>query len=83
MPKLKEMVLTELFTGSKRSQSKKMVLSRVKCGKSPAGILVIGGTIAKRVSVSNTTKMVTNTKVCGPSIRNMVKVTTGGMKEAN
>lgn len=66
MPRLKETVLIEQSTGLKRSQSKKMALSRVRCGKSLAGTLVTGETIAKKVSVFNSIKMVTSTKACGP-----------------
>lgn len=83
MLKLKEMVLIELFIGLKRSQNKKTALLRVKCGKSPADILVTGGIIAKKVLVFNSIKMVTNMKECGPSIRNTDKAIIGGMKMAN
>lgn len=77
MPKLKEMVPIEPSIGLKRSQSKKMAQSKVKCGKSPADTLVTGETTAKKASVFSSTKMVTNTKVCGPLTRSMVKVTIG------
>ena len=77
------MVLIELFTGSKRSQSRRTAPSRVKCGRSPVGILVTGETIAKKVSVFNSTKMVISTKVCGLSTRSTARVTTGEMKMVN
>jgi hypothetical protein len=83
MLRLKEMVLIEQSTGSKRSQSKRMAPSKVSLGRSPADILVTGGIIAKKVLVFNFIKMVTNMKACGLLIKNMVKVIIGAMKMAN
>ena len=56
---------------------------KVSLGRSPADILVTGGIIAKKVSVFNFIKMVTNMKACGLLIKNMVKVIIGAMKMAN
>ena len=65
MLKLRKMDLTEAYTGLKRSHDKKMAASKARCGRKLLAILVTGETIAKKVSVFNSTKMVTSTKVCG------------------
>jgi hypothetical protein len=80
MQKLRKMVLIEVFTGLKRSQSKKMAVLKEKCGKKLQDILVIGEITAKRVSVFNSIKMEINMKACGQWIKNMVRVLTGEMK---
>ena len=80
MLKRKRMVHIEVCTGLRRSQDKKMVVSKVKCGKRPQDILVIGEITAKRVSASNSIKMEINTKECGQWIKNMDKVLIGDKK---
>lgn len=52
-------------------------------GKNLADTLVTGETTAKKDSVFNSIRMVTNMKVCGPLIRSMDKVTIGEWKEEN
>ncbi len=79
MQKHKRMDHIEVYTGSKRSQSRKMVQFKEKSGLSLQDILVTGETIAKKDLVFNSTRMETSTKVCGQWIRNMVKVLTGEM----
>jgi len=83
MQKHKRMDHIEVYTGSKRSQSKKMVQFKEKCGLSLQDILVTGETTAKKDSVFNSIRMEISTKVCGQWIRNMVKVPTGEMKIAS
>lgn len=60
-----------------------MAPSRAKSGRHPAGTSVTGEITAKRASVSNSTRMETSMKVCGPWTRNMDKVHTGEMKMPN
>jgi len=83
MQKHKRMDHIEVYTGSKRSQSRKMVQSKEKCGLSLQDILVTGETTAKKDLVFNSIRMETSTKVCGQWIRNMAKVPTGEMKIAS
>ena len=83
MPKLKRMGLTEVCTGLKRSQDKRMVPSRAKSGRPLADISVTGETTARRDSVFSSTRMVTNTRACGPWTRSMDKVLTGEMRTAS
>ena len=80
MLKLRRMVHIEVYTGSRRSQSKKMAVLKVKCGKKLLDILVIGEITARKALVSNSIKTEINMKVCGLWIRNMVRVLTGVMK---
>ena len=80
MLRLKRMVHIEVYTGLRRSQNKKMAALRVKCGKRPLDILVIGEITARRVSVSNSIKTEINMKECGLWTRNMVRAHTGEMK---
>ena len=77
MQKLKRMGHIEVCTGLRRSQDKKMVASKVRFGKKPQDILVIGEITARRVSASNSIKMEINTKECGQWIKNMDKVLIG------
>ena len=77
MLKLRRMGLIEVCTGLRRSQDKKMAPSRVKSGRPQAGTLVTVETTARRDSVSNSIRTVTNTKACGPWTRSTVKVHTG------
>ena len=60
-----------------------MEASRERCGLALLGILVIGEITARKVSVFSFTKITTNTKVCGPWIRNMDKEHTGEMTVAS
>lgn len=68
------------FIGSIRSQNKKMEHSKEKCGKMPLDTSAIGETIARKVSVYNSTKMAINMKACGPWIRSMVRALIGEVK---
>lgn len=54
-----------------------MEVLKEKCGQDLPGTLVTGEITARKVSVFNFIKMVTNTKECGLWIRNMVKVPIG------
>jgi len=80
MLKLKRMGHIEVYTGLKRSQNKKTVALREKCGKRPLDILVIGEITARRVSVSNSIKMEINMKECGQWTRSMARAHTGEMR---
>lgn len=60
-----------------------MVQLKVKYGKRPRDILVIGEIIVKKDSVFNFIQMVTNMKECGQWIENMVKELIGEMKAVN
>jgi len=80
MQKLKRMVHIEVYTGLKRSQNKKMVALKVKCGKRPLDISVIGETTAKKDLASNSIKTEINMKECGQWTKNMVRAHTGEMK---
>ena len=77
------MVHIDQYTGLKRSQDKKMEASKERCGLALPDILVIGETTAKKVLVFSFTKITTNTKACGPWIRNMDKEHTGEMTVAS
>ena len=57
---------TELYFGCKNRKQKKMARSKVTSGSDLPSMLETGAIIAKKVSVFNTTRMVTNMKVCGP-----------------
>jgi len=83
MLKHKRMDLIEVYTGSKRSQDKKMDLLKVKFGPNHQGILVTGEITARKDSVYNSIRTVISMKECGQWTRNMVKVLTGEMKIAN
>jgi hypothetical protein len=83
MRKLRKMGHTDPSTGSRRSQDKKMAPSRVKSGRPPPGISETGETTARRASVSNSTRMATSTKVCGPWTRNMDRALTGETRMPN
>ena len=83
MPKLRRMVLTGQYIGSKRSQSRRMAPSKVRCGKALADISVTGVITARKVLASNFIPKVINMKVCGLWIKSTVKVLTGEMKEEN
>ena len=78
--KPKRMDLIDPFTGSKRSQDKRMAQSKGSSGQSLLDISVIGGITAKRDLVSNFTRMAISTKECGPWTKSMVKEHTGEMK---
>jgi hypothetical protein len=65
MPKLKRTGHTEPFFGFKNKKQKKMEQLRVTNGYPLQSTLATGATIAKKVSVSSTTRMVTSMKVCG------------------
>lgn len=73
----------EVYTGLKRSQDKKMVVLKVKCGQGHRGTLVTGEIIARKVLVYSFIKMLINMKECGLWIRNMVKEHTGEMMQIN
>ena len=79
MQKLRKMDHIEVYTGLRRSQDKKMVASKVRFGKRPQDILVIGE-ITARSTASNSIKMEINTKECGQWIKNMDKVLIGDKK---
>jgi len=83
MLRLKRMDLIDPFTGSKRSQDKKMVQLKENFGQNPRDISAIGEITAKKDSVFNSIKMVTNMKVCGLWIKSMAKVHFGEMKTPN
>jgi hypothetical protein len=80
MQKLRKMDHIEVYTGLRRSQSKKMAALKAKCGKRPQDILVIGGITARRVSVFNSIKMEINMKECGQWTRSMARAHTGEMR---
>lgn len=50
-----------------------------KCGQDLPGTLVIGEITARKVSVFNFIRTVTNMKECGPWTKSMGKVLTGEM----
>ena len=77
------MDLIEVSTGLKKSQDKRMVASKEKCGKKHQDTSEIGETIAKRASVFNSIRMVINMKVCGLWTKNMGKVPTGETNQVN
>ena len=77
------MAHTDPSTGSKRSQDKKMEASRERCGKKLVDILVTGEITARKASAYNSTRMVTNTRVCGLWTKSTVKVPTGVTKTKN
>ena len=80
MLRLRKMDPIEAYTGSKRSQDKRTAALRARCGLRPLATSVIGETTARRASVFNSIRTVTNTKVCGPWIRSMARERTGEMK---
>jgi hypothetical protein len=71
---------TEVSTGSKKSQGRRMAPSREKFGRLLAGILETGEITARRDSAFSSTKMETNMKACGPWTKSMDKVLTGGTR---
>ena len=71
------------YIGLKRSQSKRMELSRARCGKAHLVILVTGAITVRKGSVSSSTLKATNTRACGPWTRSMARVRIGVMKEVN
>jgi hypothetical protein len=83
MLKLKKMDLTDRYTGLKKRINKKMVQLKVKYGKKPRDISVIGEIIVKKDSEFNFIQMATNMKECGLWIENMVKELIGEMKAVN
>ena len=83
MPRLRRTDLIDLSTGLRKSQSRRMELSKEKSGKAHPAILEIGEIIARRDSVSSFILKEINTKVCGQWIKNMAKELTGDMKLVN
>ena len=76
-------MLIELFSGFKNRRPKKTAQSKVISGSHLQSMLETGETIAKKDSVSSTTKMETSMKVCGRWINDMVREHTGEMKIRN
>jgi len=83
MLRLRRTDLTDLSTGLRKSQSRRMELSKEKNGRAHPAILEIGEIIARKDLVSNSILKEINMKVCGQWIKNMAKEHTGDMKLVN
>lgn len=83
MQKLKRMDLIEVCTGLRKSQNKRMVVSKEKCGKKLQDISETGETTVKKDLVFNSIRMVINMKECGQWTKNMVKALIGEMSQAS
>ena len=83
MLKLRRTGPTEVCTGLKRSQDKRMAPSRVKSGRPLADISVTGETTARKDSVFSSTRMATSMRACGPWTRSTDKVLTGETRIAS
>lgn len=66
-----------MSTGSRRSKSRKMVASKARNGRVHLDTLETGETIARKVLVFNSTRIMTSTKVCGLKTRDTVRELTG------
>jgi hypothetical protein len=83
MLKLRRMDHTEVFTGYRRSQDKRMEALKEKCGPDHQDILVTGEITVKKDLESNFIRTEISMKVCGLWTRNMVKVLIGEMTLIN
>jgi hypothetical protein len=77
------MVLTDRFTGSRRSRDRRMAASRERSGNMLPVTSVTGRTTRRTDSVFTSTRMEISMKASGREISAMVKEPTGEMREAN
>jgi len=83
MLKRRRMDLIGRFIGLKKSQGKRMEVSKERCGRRQAGILEIGEIIARKDLVFSFILMEINMRGCGLWTKSTDKVLTGAVKVGN